>query len=434
MARFVLFLILLVPVVVAGNWLIANPGTVDVQWLGYDIQMHIVVLASLVALTCAVLVTVVLLLWQLAGWPQRRRARKRYRTLARGLTQLTHGVTALALGDEKSADAALKKAMHLLPKEPLPQLLTAQLLQRQGNHDAARTHLRALLKHESTAMLASKRLIEQHTHSSEWESAIALAEQVYTDNPRERWVVLTLLDLYARTGNTRAMLSLSEGFQWQSPLTKPERHRFAALAYYLQSQSAANERAERTALRHAVGFAPEFLPALLAYADLLMQAREYRPARKLLLSAWVKKPQTILIDPILQSIETLSVRAQERLLRPFLQAAPGPESALLRARHALLTNDAAAAQEALQDTLVEQETREACLTMAEAEKLLRGDEAANRWLGRAMRAPASEAWLCDACGHTHAAWQAHCAQCGSFDSLHYMRPEARITSVELATA
>ena len=433
MARFVLFLILLVPVVIAGNWLIAHPGMVDIRWLGYDIELQVAALATLLLL-CVLLVTgVVLVLWQLASWPQRRRARRRYRTLARGLNQLTHGVTALALGDEKHAEAALKKAVALLPHEPLPTLLTAQLLQRQGKQDAARTQLRALLKHASTAMLASKRLIEQHVEQGEWDAAVALAEQIYNDTPNERWVVLTLLDLYARQRNTRGMLALSEGFQWKSPLGKDERNRFAALAYYLQAQATEQERTERNALRHAVGFAPDFLPALVDYARVLIAAGEARQARKWLLTAWLKQPRALLIDPILHSIEAASPKSQSRLLKPFLHHGESHEHGLLRAAHALALSDPATAEAALEQALAMHESREACLQMAEAEKLLRGEEAANRWLNRAMRAPASEAWICQNCGTDHAAWQAHCRGCSAFDTLEFMRPEARVTSVEVTT-
>lgn len=433
MARFILFLILLVPVVMAGNWLIAHPGLVNISWLGYDIEMHIAVLATALLVLVLAIAGTVLLLWQIASWPERRRARRRYRTLAKGLNQLTHGVTALALGDEKHAEAALKKAIALLPSEPLPKLLTAQLLQRQGKQDAARTELRALLKHESTAMLASKRLIEQHVEQQEWDAAVALAEQIYNDTPSERWVVLTLLDLYARQGNTRGMLSLSEGFQWKSPLEKDERNHFAARAYYLQAQATDNERTERTALRHAVGFAPDFLPALIDYAQLLITAGEQRQARKWLLTAWLKQPRAVLIDPILHSLQDASPKSQGRLLKPFLANGDSHEHALLRATHALQMSDAASAEAALEEALLLHESREACLAMAEAEKLLRGEEAANRWLARATRAPASEAWICHHCGTSHDAWASHCRGCAAFDTLEYMRPEARVTSVEVAT-
>lgn len=433
MARFVLFLILLVPVVMAGNWLIANPGLIDIRWLGYDIEMHIAVLATALLFLVLVIAGTVLLLWQIANWPERRRARRRYRTLSKGLNQLTHGVTALALGDEKHAEASLKKAIALLPSEPLPKLLTAQLLQRQGKQEAARTELRALLKHESTAMLASKRLIEQHVDQQEWDAAVALAEQIYSDTPNERWVVLTLLDLYARQGNVRGMLALSEGFQWKSPLSKEERNHFAARAYYLQAQATDNERNERTALRHAVGFAPDFLPALIDYARVLITAGESRQARKWLLTAWLKQPRAVLIDPILHSMEDASPKSQSRLLKPFLTHGDTHEHALLRAAHALAMSDASTAEAALEEAILIHESREACLAMAEAEKLLRGEEAANRWLARATRAAASEAWICHHCGTSHDAWQAHCRGCSAFDTLEFMRPEARVTSVELAT-
>lgn len=434
MARFVLFLILLVPLVIAGNWLMQHPGTVVIDWMGLNIELHIAMLALLVVGSCAVVTALVLMLWQLASWPERRRTRRRYRTLTRGLHQLTHGVTALALGDEAAANSALKKAMAALPNEPLPRLLSAQLLQRQGQHEAARTHLRALLNHASTALLASKRLIEQHQQRQEWDAAITLAEQVYSDHPREHWVVMTLIDLYARQENTKAMLSLSEGFQWQSPLSKAERNHVAAMAYYLQAQGAEHSRAQRNALRHAVGFDADFLPAVIEYATLLMEEGERRSARKWLLAAWLAHPRAPLIMPILQSMETASPKAQHRLLKPFLAHGQSPEHALLRAHHAVQLGDDAAAETALAEALAMEERRDACALMAEVEKRLRGEEAAHRWLARALRAPAEAGWICEHCGHAHAEWQAHCDACATFDSLQFMRPEARVTSVELATA
>jgi HemY protein len=433
MARFILFLVLLVPLVVAGNWLLANPGDVAIHWLGYQIELHIAVAVTLVVGICTIVTLMALLLWQIISWPQRRRARRRYRTLARGLNQLTHGVTALALGDEKAAAIALKKASAALPDQPLPRLLTAQLLQRQGDHDAARTHLRALLNHESTALLASKRLIEQHSARQEWEAALALAEQLHSDSPREHWLVVCLIDLYARLGNARGMLSFSEGFQWQSPLSKEERNHFAARAYYLQSQTAENERTKRHALRHAVGYDPSFLPALIDYATLLTDAGEKRQARKWLLGAWLAQAKTLLIRPILRTLQEESARSQVRLLKSFLVAGNRHEHFLLRAEQALMAGESEAAETALEEALAIEESRLACTLMADVEKQLRGDEAANRWLARAMRAPASEAWICQQCGHAHEGWQAHCDQCHAFDSITFTRPESRITSMELAT-
>lgn len=431
MARFVLFLLLLVPVAMAGNWLLDHQGLVDIQWDSYRIHMNTAMLGLMIGLACVLVSLTVLLLWQLATWPERRRARRRFRTQSRGLRDLTRGVTLLALGNEAAAQAALKKAMVALPNEPLPQLLTAQMLQRQGNYDAARVHLRALLKHETTALLASRRLIEQHLERQEWAAAVALAEQVRDESPNDRWLVITLLDLYARAGNTKAMLGLTEGFQWQSPLEKPERNHYAGIAYFLQAPKATSERLQRHDLRHAIGFAPEFLPATLAYAEFLIAQGDYRAARKQLLTAWLSHPRPLLIAPILHAIEHESPRTQERLLRPFLKIGDSAAHDLLRARHALAMGNPHEAETSLELALGKEETAETCRLMAEAVKQLRGEEAANRWLLRAMQAPEDASFICQQCGTAHAHWLAHCEGCGAFDSLHYERPADRITSVEL---
>lgn len=434
MARFVLFLLLLIPLAVAGDWLLDHPGEMVIFWQDYEISMHTATLALLISVLCLGAVLLALLIYQLVTWPERSRARRRFRTLSRGLKQLTHGVTALALGDEKAATIALKKATAALPNEPLPQLLTAQLLQRQGQQDAARTHLRALLKHEATAQLASRRLIEQHLSRKEWANAIALAEQVRTDTPRDRWVALTLIDLYARERNADAMLALTEGWQWQSPLSKEERHRYAALAHYLSSQESIATQAHQRALRHAVGYAPDFLPALLDYVNALMDADEQRQARKWLLAGWLRAPHHLFIEPILRSIAGHASRTQWRLLKPFVKGEERAEHHLLRAQLALNLHQPQQAKESLEAALALAETKEACTLMAQAEKQLHGEEAANRWLSRAVNAPASESWICQSCGAAHAAWLSHCQHCDAFDSLRYERPEARITSVELTTA
>ena len=431
MARFVLFLILLVPLAVVGDWLLANPGTLTVEWVGYTITMHTALAVLLLAVACLLVVLVALALWQLFTWPERRRARRRHRTLAKGLREITHGMTSLAIGNEAAAEAALKKARQLLPGEPLPQLLTAQLLQRQGKHEAARGHFRALLAHASTAQLATQRLIEQHLTRREWAEAAALAEEARRDAPADRWLALTLIDLYARLDASAAIKSLTEGWHWHSPLSREERHRYAAMAYLLAEKHEETPRGKLTALRHAYGYAPGFLPAALAYAELLSTQGERKQARKVLLSAWAAQPAAILIAPILQAIADANPRQQLRWLKPFLKTGGSAVHRLLEAQQALEVGDYPRAKAQAEASLQLEESKQACAIIAEVEQHLRGPEAATVWLARAMDAPAAAGWICHRCGTAHAAWRTHCQGCDAFDTLSYERPEARITSVEL---
>ena len=433
MIQIIAFILIIGGLILGGQWLLAHPGEVVINWFGYDVTLHVVVVVALLLLLVLVVALFSVAFWQIATWPRRRRARRAHRTLESGLKQLTLGVTALAMGDEDAAQAALKKAALALPSDPLPQLLTAQLLQRQGKHEDARAQFRALMQHEMTAPLATRRLIEQHIAAREWTEASKLTEQARANAPKDRWLVMTLIDLYARDGNATAMLALSEGWQWQSPLTKEERHRYAALAHYLAATKQENPHKKEQSLRHAVGYAPEFLPAIVDFATNLQAEGELRRARKWLRAAWEKAPNLLLIDPILATIGDESPRAQLRLLRPFLKTGDSVAHHLLAAHQAYDVGEYERAKEAVEASLALSETKEACSLMADIEKHLRGVDAANGWLARAIDAPASETWVCNDCGAQHAVWQSHCQSCQHFDSLRYERPEARITSIELAT-
>lgn len=433
MLRLLILFALCVPIIFAGDWLIDHPGVVNIHWLGYDITLHTAMVAFIMLVLCLLITFVSWLIFKLVTWPQRHRARKKYRMLERGLLQLTQGATALAMGDDEAAHEALKKASLALPDAPLPQLLTAQLLQRQGKHEDAQVYLRALLKHEITAPLATRRLIEQSLAQHEWLEAIKLAEHAREETPRDRWLALTLLDLYTRMNDTVKMLALTEGWQWQSPLAKEERNRYAAFAYFMAAEKQESPRLKAQNLRHAVGYAPDFLPAVLAYANALLVDESPRRARKWLRAAWQQSPNALLIDPILATLDGLSARAQTRLLKPFLSGEKTAIHHQLAAEHALMNDDFAAARSALEASLELEESKAATLLMADVEKELRGNDAANVWLARAADAPAGASWVCMQCGTTHSVWQPHCNGCERFDSLRYERAEQRITSVELAT-
>lgn len=433
MLHFLLFVLIALGLYLGGQWLFQHPGEITINWFGYDITLHIVIAAALLLVLLTFTALLSIAFWRVLTWPKRRRVRKQHRTLQSGLRHLTIGVTALAMGDESAAQEALRKANEALPNDPLPQLLTAQLLQRQGKHDDARAQFKALMQHEVTAALATRRLIETHVNAREWLQATQLAEDARKEAPKDKWLLLTLLDLYARGGNTTQMLALTEGWQWQSPLSKEERHRFAALAYYLSAQKETNPHKREQLLRHSVGYAPGFLPAIIAFSEALLAEGERRRARKWLLTAWGEGPNLLLIEPILATLKDESSRAQQRLLRPFMHKIMRVPHHMLLAHQAYDSHEFEKAKTHVEAALALEETKAACTLMAHIEKELRGVDAANHWLQRAAEAPASEAWVCDSCGAIHAMWQAHCSNCQHFDSLRYARPEARITSVELAS-
>lgn len=418
----------------SGVWLLNHPGQVMVDWLGFEITLHMAAIGVMLLLFTLVVGYFSVLIWQLATWPSRRRNRKHHRTVKRGLEHLTRGVTALAMGDEALAAESLKKARLALPDEPLPQLLTAQLLQRQGKHGDAHAQFRMLMSHPSTSNLATRKLIEQHVQRREWAEAQRVTEEAQKTTPKDNWLTLTRIDLSARTGDTTEMLALTEGWQFQSPLSREQRHRYAALAHYMISQQKDAPEAKRErALRHAIGYAPEFLPATIAYVQLLCAQEDYKQARKTLLTTWRANPANALINSVLQSISDESEESQWRLLKPFLRDGDTAAHHLLEARLAFEQKEYAKARGALEKAIALDGTRESMLLMAEIEHATRDTHAASAWTARAVNAPTGETWVCQDCGQLHAAWQSHCSACEHFDTLRYERPEARVTSIDITT-
>lgn len=429
MIRFFITLVIIAGIIIGGDWLLSNPGEVVIHWFDYDISLHIVVAVALLVMLLVLVSMFSIGFWQMLTWGSRRRKRREFRVLQTGLRQLTLGVTALAMGDESAAQDALAKAAAALPNDPLPQLLTAQLLQRQGKHEDARSEFKRLMHHEATAALATRKLIEQHVANHEWREASLLTETARQEAPKDRWLVLTQIDLYAREGNGAGILALSEGWQWKSPLTKEERHRYAALAHYLAAKKEPLAHRREQALRHSVEYAPDFLPSIMAFAETLQAEGDLRRARKWLLTAWEKKPAVPLIARILDTLKPETSRAQQRLLRPFLKNGPSAINHLLAAHQAFAAHEFERAKREAEAALALEESKAACSLMAEIEKELNGVNAANNWLARALNAPAAETWICHDCGTQHSEWQVHCSQCEHFDSLRYERPETRITTV-----
>ncbi len=428
MMIFFSILILIAGLLFAGQWLLAHPGEIAVQWFGYEVTVHIIVVAAVILIVIVLSAILSISLWHMLSWSKRRRARRQTHALTNGLKQLTLGVTALAMGDETLAHAALKKASLALPNDPLPQLLTAQLLQRQGKHADARVTFQALLSHPVTAPLATRRLIEQHISAREWHEAATLAHTARKEAPKDRWLVLTLLDLHARDGDYAPMLALTEGWQWQSPLSKPERHRYAALAYYLMAKLEREPRKQQHYLRYTLGYAPDFLPAIIDMASLTHEEGQAKRARKWLLSAWKTSPNAMLIAPILATIHDETPRRQLRLLRPFIGKANHANHHLLKAQHAFAVGDLSEAKQSVNAALAREESKAACLLMASIEQQLSGTDAQNQWLTRAISAPSSAPWACTHCTTRHEEWQVHCSHCDHFDTVTLVEAPAIVVS------
>ena len=58
-----------------GAWLLDHPGQVMVDWLGFEITLHMAAIAAILLVFTLAVGYLSVLLWKLVTWPARRRSR-----------------------------------------------------------------------------------------------------------------------------------------------------------------------------------------------------------------------------------------------------------------------------------------------------------------------------------------------------------------------
>jgi HemY protein len=433
MARFILFLLLLIPLSAAGMWLMDNPGFITIEWFGYEIRLAMA--AALITLTLALFVVIwlALLFWQLLNWPERRGLRKKLHHTEKGLQMLTRSVTALALHDSVAAEKSLHQAVRLLPQSALPRLLAAQLAQSQGNSEKSAEHLRFLLADKDTSIFATRRLIDQRMQQKNYEEALILALQAHQDQPRDHWTTLVLVDLYFRCSRLDDVIALCTGVKLHSALSREERHRFAAIAYYQRAIKELEPLAKIRALKHATNYAPEFLPAVILFAQHYSEHNQPRDALKILRRAWAHAPQPSLMAMLMALLAPMNPRQQRRMAATLAAKAKGTaEAALLEAHIAKDQERYDDAATILQAAIAQHDRKPLYALMAEVAPKIEGKQSdATTWMKRAMDAPNEPRWHCASCGAMQSQWELHCSSCGALDSSVWGQPEMTKAEVQL---
>ena len=431
MPRLFLFLFLLVPLTASAIFVMDHPGVVTLLWFGYEVRIALALVLLALLLLLIMVSWTVLIGWQFFSWPKRRRYKRRFQKMERGLQALSHAVTALAMQDVKSAEKSLKQAMYHLPESALPRLMAAQLAGAQGNTAKSGEHLRHLLGHKETAHYATRKLIDQQIKTGAYDNALRLAIEADNHHPRDPSIFRSLIDLYLRAGRYREVLQRTEGWKIGSPLSESERRRLAAISHYFLAQETNEPRTTYRELRHATHFSPDFAPASLALIDHLQKTGKPARALRLVKESWSESPPAALVQKAIALIRTLPPARQTRLARRITASAKNSaETAYLRAQIAAGLDRHEEAAEILRRAISSHDRKILYALMAEISPQLDAANEETTWLKRAMDAPAEPHWHCNNCGTSQREWELHCHHCGALDSSIWQQPELTKTEIQ----
>ncbi|MEM7172707.1 MAG: heme biosynthesis HemY N-terminal domain-containing protein [Pseudomonadota bacterium] len=432
MTRALLLCLKIAIVVAVAIWLANQPGTVTIDWLGWRVEKAPVGLLVLAALILAAVAALLYRFWRaIYRAPRSFGEAVQSGRRQRGYKALSHGMVAVAAGDQGEANRWAKKAENLLQDPPLTMLLSAQAAQMNGQDGAAKKLFLDMLENPETRFLGLRGLLSQALEEGDDDAALDYVKKAHAIRPKTPWVLTNLFELSERNGDlVTAENALKEAAK-ANVLTSAEAtaKRSAVILQRALITEAEGRRDEAMALaRMALKLAGPnpgcYLAAAITLARLAGKAGRERELRKTAEQAWARQPHPELAEAY-QSLKPgkSPMDAYKHLQRLAAANDKHPDSHLILAGAALKAELWGEARRHLEAAAKKGATAPVCTLMAELEESEHGNAAAAReWLGRALSAPPGPTWVCNSCGSASRTWASKCGVCGTFNILEWRQP------------
>jgi HemY protein len=424
MLRLCIVLLIITALSLSLAWVADEPGRVIVDWAQYHIETSVLVLvaasAALGASSMAIYGTLRLLLQTPHHWSHKRLAKRQ----TQGLEALTEAFAAIATQDTAEAKKQIGRAQLLLPHQPLPMMLAAQVARQEGNESQARLYLEKMSKSKATGFLALRGLMENARRAGDDPSAVRYGEEALALKPQDPGLIKALAGLYAKQNRTQHALALLENAWRKRALDKDENRRLSAYALYENAQTLIRHKREDFAiavLEDVLRKQSDFAPAGALLAATYTKKNETKRALKILQAAWKRMPHPTLSEALIACYEASTDREKVRSkIQKITQAHPDErESRFLSAMLALRERDLTTARSTLQQLAQGGKTVRVCTLMSELEHLNNDHEQAADWLKRASDAVPDPAWDCESCRYTNIQWHLTCPGCGNVGSMRW---------------
>ncbi|GIL02657.1 MAG: heme biosynthesis protein HemY [Alphaproteobacteria bacterium] len=405
-------------------WFADRPGEVTLVWQGLRYQTSLMVVIAALAALVAVILAVWWIVATVLRSPALMRRFLRNRRRDRGYYALSQGLIAAGSGDAASARRLSRESRRLLGSEPLVELLDAQTLLLEHDHEAARTRFEKMLEDDDTRLVALRGLYLEAEREGAREAARHYAEEAARLSPALAWAGMATLRHQSAEGDWQGALAALERLRSAGAVAKEEAQRKRAVLLTAQAMAEAQAAPDKAAklAREAHRLAEELVPAATVAAAALARTGDYRRAAAILETTWKGTAHPEIAEAYVHLRGGDSAR--DRLKRARKLAAMRPDEAAGRlavAEAAIAAHDWQAAREAMRPVLAEGPSQRACLLMAEIEEGEHGDRGRVRdWLARAVRAPRDPVWTAD--GHVSAHWLPVSPVSGRLDAFEWKVP------------
>jgi HemY protein len=284
-----------------------------------------------------------------------------------------------------------------------------------------------MLDDEQMAFLGLRGLIGQALRDGDQAKALGYAERAFRLRPQTPWVVHSLFDMQAQTGDWKAAQATLDSGVRRKVVGTDRGRTLKALLLVERSRIAERDGNAADALalaREAFGLAPERIAVTRRLAELQIKGRDGKRAMKTLERGWAVAPHPDLARLYLEAAGESEALKRIGIVKRLAEQNPGDiESHIALAQAAIDAGLWGEARRQLETAGGANPTARVCRLMAEVEERANADPARVRdWLGRATDAPADRSWRCSACGAHHESWRSVCESCGAFGTLQWRAP------------
>lgn len=443
MLKAIWFLIKLAALVAAALWIAARPGTVEIEWLSYQVHMGVGTFFAILFVGICVLMLLhrgvlaikrapksIALYQERSGQHQAQRA-------------VVQGLSAIAAGDLARAESFTRKARkHQHHDYGMADLLEGMTSRMRGDTPSARRAFERLLDHKDTAFLGVRGLLQVAMDEGQLEKAITMAGRAHTMHPKQRWIVKTLYQLYlqaqdwdnadriltkarklgvvsaAQANSDRVAIDLAKGMEAMSRGDADLAHRLSEKAFKRDKTS---------------------LPAALALLTHEIRAGRRRQAVALVEKAWKYNPHPDLLTAwkalAPQNKKKALVKTMAWYERLLAIKPDSDEGQMAVAEMALSEGMYGEARAYLKMAERIRPSKKLYRLLAKLEDSLGQEDAARKWLERAVDAPDNKVWTCAQSGLAYDRWMPFAPPHNSFNTILWDYPGVGTASgASLATA
>lgn len=400
-------------------WVANRPGTVAIDWLGYEITAPVGILFLAVLVLVALLLVLQRSFALLRQGPRRLWSSRGSRRREQGYRALTRGLVAVAAGDADTAARLARQAESLLNDPPLTLLLSAQAAQLNGDETAARRYFEAMLDAKDTRFLGRRGLLTQALKRQDRPAALEHAREARALQPKSDWVLRALFELEVQAGAyDKADTVLQDAVRIGAlPVEQGRDKRVALLIERARSASDAKQALDFARRAHKLD--PQSIPAAARYGVLLGEAGQGKRAAAVIRRLFETKPHADLAEAWETLAPQTTPAATVAWMQTLAKSNPGALDAQLAvARTAIRAGIWGEARAWLTRVEAAHGTARVYRLFAELEQAQSNDAAAaDAWLVKAANAPADRHWHCRDCGHVVHEWVSTCPHCEAFASL-----------------